>query len=134
VRAGTIGHGVDTGVTRFSQLPLLWRVFAINAALLVVATLVLALNPLTISARLAFVQGIDLAVGLAVMLTANLLLLRPIFAPLQRLVGRMRTVDLLRPGSGSRRAARPRCPSSSARSTRRSSGSRPSIARAAGAR
>jgi two-component system sensor histidine kinase UhpB len=83
---------------RFSQLPLLWRVFAINAALLVAATLVLALNPLTISARLAFVEGIDLAVGLAVMLTANLLLLRPTFAPLGRLVGRMRTVDLLRPG------------------------------------
>jgi two-component system sensor histidine kinase UhpB len=83
---------------RFSQLPLLWRVFAINAALLVAATLVLALSPLTISARLAFVEGIDLAVGLAVMLAANLLLLRPTFAPLERLVGRMRTVDLLRPG------------------------------------
>jgi two-component system, NarL family, sensor histidine kinase UhpB len=32
------------------------------------------------------------------MLTANLLLLRPVFAPLGRLVRRMRTVDLLRPG------------------------------------
>lgn len=84
--------------TRFSRLPLLWRVFAINAALLAVATLLLALTPVTIHASLALVEGLDLAVGLAVMLAANLLLLRHTLAPLDRLVERMRTVDLLRPG------------------------------------
>jgi two-component system, NarL family, sensor histidine kinase UhpB len=83
---------------RFSRLPLLWRVFAINAALLVIATLLLALTPVTIHASLALVEGIDLAVALAVMLAANLLLLRHTLAPLDRLVERMRTVDLLRPG------------------------------------
>src|SRR5713226_6926095 len=82
----------------FSRLPLLWRVFAINAALLVAATLLLALTPVTIHAPIALVEVGDLAVGLAVMLAANLLLLRPTFAPLERLVQRMRTVDLLRPG------------------------------------
>ena len=82
----------------FSRLPLLWRVFAINAALLVIATLLLALTPVTIHASLALVEGVDLAVALVVMLTANLLLLRHTLAPIDRLVERMRTVDLLRPG------------------------------------
>ena len=85
-------------LNRFSRLPLLWRVFAINAALLVVATLLLALTPVTIHASLALVEGIDLAVALLVMLAANLILLRHTLAPINRLVERMRTVDLLRPG------------------------------------
>jgi two-component system sensor histidine kinase UhpB len=85
-------------LNRFSRLPLLWRVFAINAALLVVATLLLALTPVTIHASLALIEGVDLAVALALMLAANLLLLRHTLAPINRLVERMRTVDLLRPG------------------------------------
>jgi two-component system, NarL family, sensor histidine kinase UhpB len=84
--------------TGFSRLPLLWRIFAINAALLVVATLLLALTPVTIHASLALVEGADLAVALVVMLAANLLLLRHTLAPIGRLVERMRTVDLLQPG------------------------------------
>ena len=83
---------------RFSQLPLLWRVFAINAALLVGATVVLALSPVTIHASIAFVEAADLVIGLVVMLLANLLLLRHTLGPIERLVERMRTVDLLRPG------------------------------------
>jgi two-component system, NarL family, sensor histidine kinase UhpB len=82
----------------FSRLPLLWRVFAINAALLTVATLLLALTPVTIHASIALVEVADLAAALALMLVLNLMLLRPTFAPLERLVRRMRTVDLLRPG------------------------------------
>jgi two-component system, NarL family, sensor histidine kinase UhpB len=83
---------------RFSQLPLLWRVFAINATLLVIATLVLVLARERIHASVAFVEGIDVALGLALMLAANLLLLRHTLRPIERLVERMRTVDLLRPG------------------------------------
>jgi two-component system, NarL family, sensor histidine kinase UhpB len=83
---------------RFSRLPLLWRVFAINATLLVIATLLLAVTPVTIHASLAFVEGIDLAAGLTVMLVANLLLLRHTLRPIHRLVERMQTVDLLHPG------------------------------------
>jgi two-component system sensor histidine kinase UhpB len=82
----------------FSRLPLLWRVFAINAALLVAATLLLALTPVTIHARIAIVEGLDLAVGLVVMLAANLLLLRHTLQPIDRLVERMRRIDLLQPG------------------------------------
>jgi two-component system sensor histidine kinase UhpB len=83
---------------RFSRLPLLWRVFAINASLLAVATVLLAVTPVTIHARIAVVEGVDLVVALAVMLVANLLLLRHTVGPLERLVDRMRNVDLLRPG------------------------------------
>jgi two-component system sensor histidine kinase UhpB len=83
---------------RFSRLPLLWRVFAINATLLTIATLLLALTPVTIHAPIALVEGLDLVVALIVMLTANLFLLRHTIGPIDRLVERMRTVDLLRPG------------------------------------
>jgi two-component system sensor histidine kinase UhpB len=83
---------------RFSRLPLLWRVFAINAALLVVATLLLALTPVTIHARIAIVEGLDLAGALIVMLAANLVLLRQTLRPIDRLVERMRNIDLLQPG------------------------------------
>ena len=83
---------------RFSRLPLLWRVFGINATLLALATVLLALTPVTIHASVAFVEVLDLAVGLLVMLAANLVLLRHTVRPIDRLVERMRTVDLLRPG------------------------------------
>jgi two-component system sensor histidine kinase UhpB len=83
---------------RFSQLPLLWRVFGINATLLVIATLLLALTPVTIHAPIAVVEAVSLVVGLIVMLTANLLLLRHTLRPIRRLIEGMRTVDLLRPG------------------------------------
>lgn len=83
---------------RYSQLPLLWRVFGINAILLVIATAVLALSPFTIHASIAVVEAISLVVGLIVMLTANLLLLRQTLRPISRLIEGMRTADLLRPG------------------------------------
>jgi two-component system sensor histidine kinase UhpB len=83
---------------QFSRLPLLWRVFAINAGLLVVATLLLALTPVSIHASIALVEALVLVFGLLVMLAANLLLLRHTLGPIDRLVERMRTVDLLRPG------------------------------------
>jgi two-component system sensor histidine kinase UhpB len=83
---------------RFSRLPLLWRVFAINAALLVVATLLLALTPAAVHARIAIVEGLDLAAALVVMLAANLVLLRHTLRPIDRLIERMRKIDLLQPG------------------------------------
>jgi two-component system sensor histidine kinase UhpB len=83
---------------RFSRLPLLWRVFAINATLLAIATLLLAVTPVTIHASIAVVEAIDLTVALIVMLAANFLLLRHTVGPIDSLVERMRTVDLLRPG------------------------------------
>jgi two-component system, NarL family, sensor histidine kinase UhpB len=83
---------------RFSRLPLLWRVFLINAGLLLAGTLVLVFLPGRIHASLAVLEALDVVVVLSVMLAANLLLLRHTLAPVDRLVERMRTVDLLRPG------------------------------------
>jgi two-component system sensor histidine kinase UhpB len=77
---------------------LFWRVFAINASLLVLAALVVGLSPLTLSTPLAVREAVVLTVGLALMLAANVALLRPAFSPLERLAQRMRDVDLLRPG------------------------------------
>jgi two-component system sensor histidine kinase UhpB len=83
---------------RTFRLPLLWRLFAVNAGLLVAGTLVLVLLPSHIHAPLALLEAIDVVVFLVVMLGGNLLLLQATLAPFDRLVERMRTVDLLRPG------------------------------------
>jgi two-component system, NarL family, sensor histidine kinase UhpB len=80
------------------NVSLFWRVFATNAAILTVATLVLALSPATISSPLALTEAVVLSVGLAMMLVVNLFLMRRAFVPLQRLTALMRTVDPLRPG------------------------------------
>ena len=82
------------------RLPLLWRVFAINAGLLLAGTLVLALAPGRIHARIAVVETLDLVIGLTVMIAANLFLLRQALAPVARLVERMRTVDAVTPMTG----------------------------------
>ena len=83
---------------RFNRLPLLWRVFTINAVLLLAGTLAAVLLHGRIHASFAVLEALDVITVLLVMLAANLLLLRPTLAPIDRLVERMRTVDLLRPG------------------------------------
>ena len=79
-------------------MTLLWRVFASNAAVLVIATLVLVLTPLTVSFPIALTEAVVVAAGLALMLAFDLVLLRHAFAPLGRLTAFMRRVDPLRPG------------------------------------
>jgi two-component system sensor histidine kinase UhpB len=77
---------------------LLWRVFAINAAVLTVAMLALVVSPLTVSFPVALTELVVLTAGLAALLVVNLVLLRRVFAPLGRLSRFMREVDPLRPG------------------------------------
>jgi two-component system sensor histidine kinase UhpB len=81
------------------NVSLFWRVFATNAAILVIASGILALSPATISSPLALTEAVVLVGGLAAMLVVNLLLMRRAFAPLQRLTWLMRNVDPLRPGN-----------------------------------
>jgi two-component system sensor histidine kinase UhpB len=78
---------------------LLWRVFGINAAVLTAAMLALVLTPLTVSFPVALTELVVLIAGLVALLVANLVLLRRVFAPLERLSRFMREVDPLRPGS-----------------------------------
>ena len=83
-------------------MTLLWRVFATNAAVLVAATLVLVLSPVTVSFPVALTEAIVVTAGLMVMLLLDLALLRRSFAPLGRLTAFMRGVDPLRPGQRAR--------------------------------
>jgi two-component system sensor histidine kinase UhpB len=78
------------------RISLFWRVFLVNAALLVAGVLVLALTPITVSAEIRLIQAVVLAAGVVVVLVANLLLLRPLFGPLERLARRMEELDVLR--------------------------------------
>ncbi|HZQ65098.1 MAG TPA: sensor histidine kinase [Gaiellaceae bacterium] len=79
-------------------LPLYWRVFAVNAALLSAIAVVLIVTPVTISFPIAVVEAVGVLAGLVVTIAVNALLLRRAFAPLARLAQRMETVDVLRPG------------------------------------
>jgi len=72
-------------------VPLLWRLFIPNATVLLVAGVVLAVQP-------ANGRIVALAAGVAVMLAINVVLMRRAFAPLQRLTELMGAVDPLRPG------------------------------------
>ena len=80
------------------RMTLLWRVFGTNAAVLVLATLVLVVSPLTVSFPIALVELVALGGGLVAMLVLNLALLRRTFRPLGRLTTVMRAIDPLRPG------------------------------------
>ena len=79
-------------------MSLLWRVFAANAVVLTVATLVLVVSPATVSFPIALTELLVLTGGLAAMLVLDLVLLRQAFGPLHRLTAVMRDVDPLRPG------------------------------------
>jgi two-component system sensor histidine kinase UhpB len=72
-------------------IPLFWRLFVPNACVLVVACVVLTVEPA--NGRIVALVG-----GLAIMLAVNLLLMRRAFAPLTRLMATMNRVDPLRPG------------------------------------
>lgn len=79
-------------------VPMLWRVFAANAAVLAVAFAVLALAPLEIHAPIRLDEVVILFVGLVLMLLIDFLLLRQTLSPLGRLARVMAAVDLRRPG------------------------------------
>ncbi|MFI1282023.1 HAMP domain-containing sensor histidine kinase [Streptomyces sp. NPDC020858] len=79
-------------------MSLYWRIFLLNAAVLVTAVLLL-FGPVTVSTPVLFGEAVVLLAGLAAMLVANAALLRIGLAPLGRLTRAMAAVDLLRPGS-----------------------------------
>ena len=80
------------------HMTLLWRVFGANAVVLVLATLVLVLSPLTVSFPIALAELVAIGGGLVAMLVFDLVLLRRTFRPLGRLTAVMRGIDPLRPG------------------------------------
>ncbi|HEU0238862.1 MAG TPA: sensor histidine kinase [Micromonosporaceae bacterium] len=78
-------------------MSLAWRIFLVNGAVLTAAALLLLLGPATVSTPVLVTEAVVLAIGLAVMLIANAVLVHLALAPLQRLARAMRTTDLLRP-------------------------------------
>jgi two-component system sensor histidine kinase UhpB len=83
---------------RLTSLPLFWRVFGTNAAVLVLAFLGLVFAPVTVSVPPTAIELVVLAAGLVCLLLLNLALLRPVFRPLDELVETMRGHDPLSPG------------------------------------
>jgi two-component system sensor histidine kinase UhpB len=77
---------------------MLWRVFAVNAAVFALAFALLALAPVTLHASIRLEEVVLLLAGLVVMLVLDLVLVRQALGPLDRLARVMREVDLLRPG------------------------------------
>jgi two-component system sensor histidine kinase UhpB len=77
---------------------LFWRIFLLNAVVLIAATALLLLGPVTVSAPVLLTEALVLTAGLAIMLVANAVLLRVGLAPLDRLTRLMAQIDLLRPG------------------------------------
>jgi two-component system sensor histidine kinase UhpB len=75
-----------------------WRVFAANAAVLIVGTLALVVYPGPLHEHRALFDLVVLLSGLLVMVVVNGLLLRHLFRPLRRLSERMEAADVLRGG------------------------------------
>jgi len=93
-----MGDSRNTPLRILRRLPLYWRVCAVNSALFVIAALLLAFAPITISDPITSNQAIGLVIGLVVILVANALLLRISLRPLLQLTALMHRVDLLSPG------------------------------------
>jgi two-component system, NarL family, sensor histidine kinase UhpB len=77
---------------------LFWRVLVINATILIVAALLLALTPFTIRYPMRPDHALALAGGVLVSVLANALLLRYGLAPLENLKTAMHEADPLQPG------------------------------------
>lgn len=82
----------------YRRLSLYTRVVLMNSAVLLTGAALLALTPATVSFPLGLQEAIVLGLGLAVIVFANVYLLRISFRPLACLVELMQTIDLLRPG------------------------------------
>ena len=94
------GRGPSGIVGRVS---LFWRIFLLNAAVLVAATACCCSGPVTVSTPVLLTEALVLGAGLVAMLVANAVLLRVGLAPLDRLTRAMATIDLLQPGTAAGR-------------------------------
>jgi two-component system sensor histidine kinase UhpB len=83
---------------RWENVSLLWRVFAANALVCVVAFAVLAWAPVTVHRVATPSELVILLILLIAMLTVDLVLLRRVLGPLRRLVALMSRVDPHQPG------------------------------------
>jgi two-component system sensor histidine kinase UhpB len=94
--AKRLDEAATTGPPR--GMSLLARVLVLNGAVIVGAFLLVALTPVTVSARVTAVEGLALGLIIAGALAANVLAVRLAFAPLRRLARVMHGIDPLQPG------------------------------------
>jgi len=85
-----------------ATMPLMWRVFAMNASALLLAYLGLVFAPVTVSVPPAATELLVLSAGFVILLAINLLMLRSAFRPLDELAETMRRHDPLSPGARAR--------------------------------
>jgi two-component system, NarL family, sensor histidine kinase UhpB len=93
-----VQEGRSSRAGSLAPLPLVWRVFAGNAAVLGIAVLVLALTPARVTVPTRLDEAVVLVGGITAILLTNFVLLRRAFAPLVRLTELMRRVEPLEPG------------------------------------
>jgi two-component system sensor histidine kinase UhpB len=98
--SGTVDHrpSGDQRTGRPLSAALFWRQFLLSAVVFVAGAGILAFSPATVSTPVLARELIVLAIGLAVLLTANAVLLRSSLRQLDGLTALMERVDLLRPG------------------------------------
>jgi two-component system sensor histidine kinase UhpB len=80
-------------------MSLAWRVVLLNSAVMLAASLALALGPATVSTPVHTRELLVLLAGVVATMGTNVVLVRRAFAPLRRLTRLMHTVDPLAPGT-----------------------------------
>ena len=90
--------GDRPAIPRRPAVELFWRLFLLNALVLVAGATLLVLTPATVSSRVVVAEVGVLLAGLALMLLSTAVLLRAGLRPLDRLTVFMQRVDLMRPG------------------------------------
>lgn len=89
----TVGDRMTMLRARWEGSSLLWKVFTANAVVFVVAVAVLAWTPVTVHRVATPSELVVLGIGLVLMLTFDLLLLRRAFRPLRMLASSMHAAD-----------------------------------------
>jgi two-component system, NarL family, sensor histidine kinase UhpB len=87
----------NCGMRLPSHLPLFWTICLINGGVFVLGALVLVLSPARVSVDPVPSELVVIALGLALMILTNALLIRWALAPLHRLIGRVRDIEHLEP-------------------------------------
>jgi two-component system, NarL family, sensor histidine kinase UhpB len=80
-------------------MSLAWRVVLLNSAVLLVASLALALGPATVSSPIHPRELLVLLLGVVAAMCTSVVLVQRAFAPLRRLTRLMHTIDPLAPGT-----------------------------------
>ncbi len=98
-RPGAVLSGVaPLRFASLKRLPLLWRAFFASALIMAAAAVALAVTPVTIHAPIALEQLAIVIGGLALMLSADLWVLRRVLAPVRRLTASIKKIDPDKPG------------------------------------